>query len=72
MLGKNIALLFHDRCTRRFSGQQHAPAAIYHLERIRTHFIGSWVCVMAGLSGGKFVTTEIRSGTVQAVVAQSL
>jgi len=30
MVGRGIALLFHDRGTRRgVSGQQHAPAAIY-------------------------------------------
>ena len=72
MLGKGIVLFFHVRSTRRFSGQQHAPAAIYHRERSRTHFRGSWVGVRAGLRCGKFVTTGIRSGIVQAGVAQSL
>jgi hypothetical protein len=68
MLGKSITLLFHERGIRRFSVQQHAPAAICHRERIRTHFRGSWV----GVRGGKFVTTGMRSGTVKAGVAQSL
>jgi len=44
-VGRGIALLFHDRGTRRgVSGQQHAPAALYSRERLGTHFTrGSWV-----------------------------
>jgi len=40
-LGRGIALLFHDRGTRKeVSGQQHAPAALYPWERHGTHFTG--------------------------------
>jgi len=36
---RSIALLFHDRGTRRWvSGQQHAPAALYPRERSGAHF----------------------------------
>jgi len=43
-VGRCIALLFHDRGTRReVSGQQHALAALYPWERPGTHFIGGWV-----------------------------
>ena len=49
-----IALLFHDRGTRSSaSGQQHAPAAFYPLERTGTHFTGGWVVTRAGLDGRK-------------------
>ena len=56
-----IALLFHDRGTRRWvSGQQHAPAALYPRERPGTHFTGSWVGPRAGLDGAEnLVPTEI-------------
>ena len=38
-VGRCIALLFHDRGTRRgLSGQQYAPAALYPRERTGTHF----------------------------------
>ena len=51
---RGIALLFHDRGTRRgVSGQQHAPAAIYPRERPGTHFTGGWVDPRAGLDGQK-------------------
>ena len=40
-VGRAIALLFHDRGTRRWvSGQQHAPAALYPQERPGTHCTG--------------------------------
>ena len=40
-VGRGIALLFHDRDTRRWvSGQQHAPAALYTRERPGTHCTG--------------------------------
>ena len=40
-VGRGIALLFHDRDTRRWvSGQQHAPAALYPQERPGTHCTG--------------------------------
>ena len=35
------------------SGQQHAPAALYPLERPGTHFTGGWVGPRAGLDGRK-------------------
>jgi len=51
---RGIALLFHDRGTRRgMSGQQHAPAAIYPRERPGTHCTGGWVGLRAGLDGRK-------------------
>ena len=44
------------------SGQQHAPAALYSLERPGTHFTGGWVGPRAGLDGRKnLVATGIRS-----------
>ena len=53
-VGRDIALLFHDRGTRKgVSGQQHAPAALYPRERTGTHFTGSWVGPRAGLDGRK-------------------
>ena len=72
-VGRGIALLFHDRDTRRVvSGQQHAPAALYPQERSGTHFTGGWVGPRTGLDGRKnLVPTGIRSRTVQPV-AQSL
>ena len=62
-VGRGIALLFHDRGTRRWvSGQQHAPAALYSRERPGTHFTGGWVGPMAGLDGrNNLVPTGIRS-----------
>ena len=55
MVGRGIALLFHDRGTRRgVSGQQHAPAALYPRERPGIHFTGGWVGPRAGVwTGGK-------------------
>ena len=53
-VGRGIALLFHDRGTRRgVSGQQHAPAALYPRERPGTHFTGGWVGPRDGLDGRK-------------------
>ena len=53
-VGRGIALLFHDRGTRRVvSGQQHAPAALYPRERSGTHFTGDRVGPRAGLDGRK-------------------
>jgi len=53
-VGRGIALLFHDRGTRRgVSGQQNAPAALYPWERPGTHFTGGWVGPRAGLEGRK-------------------
>jgi len=53
-VGRVIALLIHDRGTRRaVSGQQHASAALYPRERPRTHFTGGWVDPRSGLDGRK-------------------
>ena len=53
-VGRVIALLFHDRGTRRgVSGQQHALAAIYPLERPGNHFTEGWVGPRAGMDGRK-------------------
>jgi len=53
-VGRGIALLFHDRGTKReVSGQQHAPAALYPWERSSTHFTGGWVGPRAGRDGQK-------------------
>ena len=53
-VGRVIALLFHDRGTRRWvSGQQHAPAALYPPERPGTHSTGGWVGPRGSLEGGK-------------------
>ena len=52
-VGRAIALLFHDRGTRRWvSGQQHVPAALYPRKRPGTHFTGGWVDPRAGLVYG--------------------
>ena len=66
-VGRGIALLFHDRGTRRWvSGQQYAPAALYPQERPGTHFTGGWVGPRASLDGRKISSsTGIRSRTVQ-------
>ena len=50
-VGRGIALLFNDRGTKVVSGQQHAPAALYHRERTGTHFTGGWVGPRAVLNG---------------------
>jgi len=51
-VGKGIALLIHDRGTRR-GWVVSTPAAIYPWERPGTHFTGSWVGSRAGLDGRK-------------------
>ena len=71
-LGRRTALLFHDRGTKRYSGQQHSLAAIYPLERIGTHTRGGLVGVRVGLEGDKICEIGIRSRTFQAGVPQSL
>jgi len=58
-VGRGIALLFHDRGTRRgVSGQQHAPAALYPRERTGTHFTGGWVGPRAGLDERKISSSR--------------
>ena len=71
-LGRRIALLFHDRATKRFSVQQHAPAAIYPLQRIGTYIRGGLVGVRVGLEGRKICPIGIRSRSAHAGVPQSL
>ena len=58
-VGRGIALLFHERGTRRgVSGQQHAPAALYLRERPGTHFTGGWVGPRLGLDGQKIASPQ--------------
>ena len=65
-VGSGIAVLFHDRGTRR--GQQHAPAALYPRERPGTHFTGGW----SWRSGRaeNLVPTGIRSRTFQPLASR--
>jgi len=72
-VGRGIALLFHDRGTRRWvSGQQHAPAALYPVERPGTHCTGGWVGPRAGLDERIISSSPgFDPGTFQPV-AQSL
>ena len=58
-VGRGIALLFHDRGSRRWvSGQQHAPAALYLWQRPAAYCTGGWVGPRAGLD---FASTCIYS-----------
>ena len=70
-VGRVIALLFHDRGTRRWvSGQQHAPAALYPQEKAVTHCKGVWVSPRAGLDGRKISSTpgfDPRTSSSQSV-----
>ena len=59
MVIKRIALLFHDRGTRRASGQQHAPAELNPRDRPGTHFTVSWVDPKAGLDGWKISSPPV-------------
>jgi len=52
-VGRGIALLFHDRVTRRECGQQHAPTALYPPEKPGTLSTEGWVGPRAGLDGRK-------------------
>ena len=64
-VGRGIALLFHDRGTRRgVSGQRHAPAALYPPKRPGTHFTGGWV---GSGRAENLVPIGIRSRIVQPV-----
>ena len=61
MVGRGIALLFHDRGTRKgvgVSGQQHAPAALYPRETPGTHCTGGWVDPRADLDGWKISSPQ--------------
>ena len=55
-VGRGIALLFHDRGTRRgeWSAARPALAALYFRERTGAHFTGGWVGPRVGLDGRKF------------------
>ena len=70
MVGESVALLFHDRGTNSLSGQQHAPAALYHRERPCTHCKGEGGPL--GLSGRaeNTVHSGIRPRTVQTLVSR--
>jgi len=52
-VGRGIALLFHDRGTRRGKWLAASPAALYPRERSGTLFTGGWVGPRAGLDGRK-------------------
>ena len=71
-VGRGIALLFHDRGTKRgVSGQQHAPAVLYTRDIPGIHFTGGLVGLRAGLDGAEnLVPTGIRSRTVQPLVSR--
>ena len=71
-VGRGIALLFHNRGTRRWvSGQQHAPAALYPQERPGTHCTGGWVGPRAGLDVRKISSPPgFDPRTVQPVVSR--
>ena len=73
-VGRGIALLFHDRGTRRrVRGQRHAPAALYSRERPGTNCAGSWVGPRAGLYRcGKFRPPPGFDPRTVEPVAQSL
>jgi len=57
-VGRGIALLFHDRGTKRVSGQQHAPAAPYPRRKPGTHCTGGWVSPRACLDGRKISSRD--------------
>ena len=62
-VGRGIALIFHDRGTRR-GGEWSAarPGRILPRERPGTHFTGGWVGPRAGMDGAEnLVATGIRS-----------
>ena len=71
MMGRGIALLFHDRGTRRRWVFSSTPRPLYPRNRSGTHFARGWVGPRAGLDGRKISSpTGIRFRTVQPV-AQS-
>ena len=47
------------------SGQQHAPAALYHWERPGTHFTGGWVASGPVWTRENLASTGIRSRTLR-------
>ena len=52
-MSRGIALLFHDRGTRRGEWSAARPGTLYARKRPGTHFTGSWVGPRADLEGGK-------------------
>ena len=52
-VGRGIALLFHDRGTRRGEWTAARPGPLYPRERPGTHFTGGWVGPRASLDGRK-------------------
>ena len=70
MVGKCIALIFHDSGTKRLSGQQHAPAALYYRERSSTHFKGGGGPLSLPRWTENLVPSGIRPRTVQALVSR--
>jgi hypothetical protein len=73
-VSRGIALLFHDRGTRRWvGGQQHALAALYPRERPGTQITGGWGGPRAGLDGcGKSRPHRDSITGTSSPVAQSL
>ena len=71
-VGRGIALLFHDRGTRRGWVVSSTPlAALYPRERPGTHFTGGWVGSGADLDGQKIsLPSGVRYRTVQPVVSR--
>ena len=71
-VGKGIALLFHDRGTRRGSLVSSKPWPHFTpKKRPGTHYTGGWVGSRAGLDGAEnLVPTGIRTRTVQPVVSR--
>ena len=68
MVGRGIALLFHDRGTRRWvSGQQHAPAALYPRECAALPIVqeAEWAPGPVWTGALNLVPIGIRSRTVQ-------
>ena len=67
-VGRGIALLFHDRCIRRWvSGQQHAPAALYPRECAALPIVqeAEWAPGPVWTGALNLVPIGIRSRTVQ-------
>ena len=52
-VGRGIALLFHDRGSRRGDWSAARPGISLPRERLGTRCTGGWVGIRAGLEGGK-------------------
>ena len=57
-VGKCIALLFHDRGSRRGEWSAARPGRTLSMERLRTHFTGGWVGPRACLDGRKISSQQ--------------